>query len=253
MLTDIQFYLAAIPAVFLVGLSKGGLGGAFSLMAVPILALAVPPLAAAAIFLPILIVMDAVALYSWRHENDRKTLIMLLPGALAGIGIGYLTSALVPVAMMRLALGLITTTFAGRYFLRRLKGIGHDTLPARRHHPLKAGLWGSVAGYASFIAHAGGPPFEIYALPLKLNPRSYTGASVRFFAILNAVKLIPYIALGELDFSNFKLSLVLMPLALISTMIGAAIVRRLKPETFYPLVYGMTLLAGVKLIADSFL
>ncbi|WP_027487926.1 sulfite exporter TauE/SafE family protein [Allorhizobium undicola] len=248
---DLHFLAVAIPAVVLVGLSKGGLGGAFGLIGVPILALAMPPLQAAAIMLPILIVMDWVALYAWRHHNDRSTLLLMLPGALFGIFLGWATSALVPASAMRLVLGIITIVFAGRYFLKRLRGVSHDDGTAARHNGLKASFWGSLSGYGSFVAHAGGPPFEIYALPLKLDPKQYTGASVRFFAIMNAVKLIPYIALGQLDLGNARLSLALLPLALVSTMIGAWIVRRLSAATFYPLVYGLTLLAGLKLAFDG--
>ncbi|MDQ0458098.1 sulfite exporter TauE/SafE family protein [Rhizobium paknamense] len=251
MMFDSHFLLIAVIAVTLVGLSKGGLGGAFGLMGVPILAMAVPPLQAAAIFLPILIAMDWVALYAWRHHNDRRTILLMLPGALAGIAIGWATSALVSGEAMQLVLGAITIVFAGRYFWNRLKGRGHDDGQGTRHHAGKASLWGAISGYGSFVAHAGGPPFEIYALPLKLDPKSYTGASVRFFAILNAVKLIPYIALGQLDLASFKVSLSLLPLALVATLIGARIVRRMPATTFYPIVYAMTLLAGLKLFRDG--
>lgn len=248
---DLTFFFAAIPAVVLVGMSKGGLGGAFSLLGVPLLALAVTPMQAAAIFLPILIVMDWVALYAWRQHNDRKTLLLLLPGGLLGIGLGWMTSTTIPADAMRLVLGVITITFAGRYFINRIKGLTHDDIPARPQRPAYAGLWGTVAGYGSFIAHAGGPPFEIYALPLKLDPKTYTGTSVRFFAILNAIKVIPYVALGQLDLGNFTASLTLMPVAFLSTMLGAFVVRRLAPQTFYPLIYGATLLAGLKLFWDG--
>lgn len=248
---DLTFFFAAIPAVALVGMSKGGLGGAFSLLGVPLLALAVTPMQAAAIFLPILIVMDWVALYAWRQHNDRKTLLLLLPGGLLGIGLGWMTSTTIPADAMRLVLGVITITFAGRYFVNRLKGLSHEDIPARPQRPAYAGLWGTVAGYGSFIAHAGGPPFEIYALPLKLDPKTYTGTSVRFFALLNAIKVIPYVALGQLDLGNFTASLTLMPVAFLSTMLGAFVVRRLAPQTFYPLIYGATLLAGLKLFWDG--
>lgn len=248
---DLTFFFAAIPAVVLVGMSKGGLGGAFSLLGVPLLALVVSPMQAAAIFLPILLVMDWVALYAWRQHSDRKTLLLLLPGGLIGIGLGWMTSSTIPPDAMRLVLGVITITFAGRYFINRLKGLTHDDIPARPQRPAQAGLWGSVAGYGSFIAHAGGPPFEVYALPLKLDPKAYTGTSVRFFAILNAVKVIPYVALGQLDLGNFTASLALLPLAFLSTMLGAFIVRRLAPQTFYPLIYGATLVAGLKLFWDG--
>ncbi|THV21500.1 sulfite exporter TauE/SafE family protein [Peteryoungia ipomoeae] len=251
MLTDPNFYAIAIPAVMLVGLSKGGLGGAFALIGVPLLALAVPPMQAAAIFLPILLVMDAVALWAWRKHNDRATLLALLPGALIGIALGWATSRYVSGDAMRLVLGAISLVFALKYFLERRTVAGDTPAKATQHRPVAATIWGSFSGYASFVAHAGGPPFQIYTLPLKLDPFSYTGASTRYFAILNAIKLIPYFALGELDTTNLTLSATLLPVALVSTLIGAKLVHTLRPAIFYPLMYGMVLIAGSKLFYDG--
>lgn len=251
MTPDLLFYAAAIPAVALVGLSKGGLGGAFALMGVPLLALVVPPMQAAAIFLPILLLMDAVALWAWRRHNDRATLLALLPGGILGIAIGWATSAYVSVNVMRLLLGSISVIFALRYFIdaaRKIETAGRAAAPQR---PLAAGLWGTLSGYGSFVAHAGGPPFQIYTLPLRLDPLSYTGASTRFFAIMNAIKVVPYFALGELGTGNLTFSATLLPVALVSTLIGARLVHYLKPAVFYPLMYGMVLIAGGKLLYDG--
>lgn len=251
MTPDLLFYAAAIPAVALVGLSKGGLGGAFALMGVPLLAIVVPPMQAAAIFLPILLVMDAVALWAWRRHNDRATLLALLPGGIVGIAIGWATSAYVSVNVMRLLLGAISVIFALRYFIDAARKVPQSGTGAAPQRPLAAGLWGTLSGYGSFVAHAGGPPFQIYTLPLRLDPLAYTGASTRFFAIMNAIKVIPYFALGELSTGNLTLSATLLPVALVSTLIGARLVHYLKPAVFYPLMYAMVLIAGGKLLYDG--
>lgn len=250
MIPDIEFFLAAIPAVMLVGLSKGGLGGAFALVGVPMLALVVPPVQAAAIFLPILIVMDGAALWAWRHHNDRRTLMILLPGAIAGIAIGWATSAYLSPNILRVVLGLITFVFVARYLFETY-GPRRAEVPPKPHSRPRATFWSLLSGYSSFVAHAGGPPFQVYVLPLKLDPRSYTGCSTRFFAIMNAVKLIPYFALGELDTTNLTLSAFLLPLAVVSTMLGAFVVKRMRPAAFYPLMYGMAFIAGAKLLWDG--
>ncbi|OCP22151.1 MULTISPECIES: sulfite exporter TauE/SafE family protein [unclassified Ensifer] len=251
MLPDLDFYLVAIPAVLLVGLSKGGMGEALSLMGVPILSMAVSPVQAAALLLPILIAMDLVSLWMWRKHGDRKTLVMLLPGAIAGILIGWATSAYVSRDYLRLIIGLITVLFVLRYVYNVWRMRNGITITPKKQRAGPATLWGSFAGYGSFVAHAGGPPFQIYALPLQLDPREYTGTIVRFFAILNAVKLIPYFALGQLDMSNLKISATLFPLAIIATICGAFIVRRMKPQIFYPFMYTMAFIAGLKLLWDG--
>jgi uncharacterized membrane protein YfcA len=251
MLPDFQFYAIAIPAVLLVGFSKGGMGEALSLMGVPLLSLAVSPVQAAALLLPILIAADLVALWTWRKHGDMTTLKILLPGALIGIVIGWATAAYVARDALRLIIGAITVLFVLRYVYNLWRVRRGIITPAKPQRPVQATFFGGLAGYGSFVAHAGGPPFQIYTLPLKLPPREYTGTIVRFFAILNAVKLIPYFALGQLDLSNLTTSLTLFPLAMLATMAGAWVVRRMQPQVFYPFMYTMAFLAGSKLVYDG--
>ncbi|SIQ15967.1 hypothetical protein SAMN05880590_102331 [Rhizobium sp. RU35A] len=250
-LPSLTFFAAAVPAVALVGLSKGGLGGAFALIGVPLMALVVSPVDAAAIFLPILILMDMVALYAWRKHNDRKLLLAFLPGGMVGVALGWATSAFVPPDALRFVIAVSMILFSARYFYQTYGPGAGTPVPASGHRTGPALFWGTLCGYGSFVAHAGGPPFQIYALPLKLDPKAYTGASVRFFALVNAIKVIPYVALGALDRQNLQLSVTLLPVALIATMAGAVIVRRLKPDVFYPLAYGLGLLAALKLLWDA--
>ncbi|QRM56627.1 sulfite exporter TauE/SafE family protein [Sinorhizobium sp. BG8] len=248
---DPTIYLAAVPAVILVGLTKGGMGEALALLGVPILAMAIPPAQAAAILLPILIVMDMVSLWIWRSSNNRRLIEIMLPGALIGIFVGWATSAYVPRDALRFIIGVITILFAVRYFYTRWQARFGILVAPKPHRLVPAVLLSTLSGYGSFVAHAGGAPFQIYGLPLKLPPRDYTGAAVRFFAILNAVKLIPYFALGQLDTANLYISATLVPLAAIATMIGGFLIKRMKPEVFYPFMYTMALLAGIKLAADG--
>jgi uncharacterized membrane protein YfcA len=243
---DTTFYLVAIPAVILVGMSKGGMGDALGLLGVPILAFVVPPAQAAAILLPILICMDVASLWMWRKHNNARLVKMMVPGALLGIAIGWLTWTIVPKYVMELIIGLVALSFTARFYYN--KYFARDVVvEAKPHDVARAALWGTLSGYGSFVAHAGGAPFQVYALPLKLNPRDYTGAAVRTFAILNAVKLIPYYMLGQLDFTNLYISATLFPFAPLATIAGAMFVRRMRPDFFYPFMYAMCALAGLKL------
>ena len=250
---DPTIYYAAIPAVLLVGLTKGGMGEALALMGVPLLAMAVPPVQAAAILLPILVVMDCVSLWIWRQYNDRTLLKMLLPGALLGLAIGWATSAYVPRDALRLIIGLITVLFALRYFHLGWRARRGHVVAAKPHRLLPAAALGTLAGYGSFVAHAGGAPYQVYSLQLKLPPRNYTGAAVRFFAILNFLKLGPYFALGQFDTANLTISATLVPLAIAATALGGFLVKRMKPEVFYPFMYAMAFIAGTKLVYDGIL
>ena len=248
LLADPWFYAVAIPAVILVGLSKGGLGGAMGFVGVPMLALVMSPVQGAAILLPILCLMDAISLWTWRGVYDKHTLTIMLPGAIVGIGLGWLTAAMVTVGMVKLIVGAVAIGFVGRWLWQLVRR--RADIPAKRG-ALAGAFWGTVAGFTSFVAHVGGPPFQIYALPLRLDPKIFTGTSVIFFAITNALKLIPYFALGQFDASNLAASAVLMPLAPLATLAGAWLVRRMRPEIFYVFSYATVAIIAVKLIYDE--
>jgi uncharacterized protein len=241
------FYAAAIPAVLFVGLSKGGLGGAMGQLGVPLLALVVSPVQGAAIMLPILILMDIVALWSWRGYRDIDTLKYMLPGAMIGIFIGYLTAKMVTDDMVKLLVGLLGLWFITRHIITARKKI----IEPKPHNAVAGNGWGVAAGFTSFVAHAGGPPYQIYTLPLKQDPKVYAGTSTVFFAMVNAVKLIPYFALGQFDTTNLAASFVLFPLAPLATIAGAWLVKRMSADFFYPLMMVMMAIVSLKLVWDG--
>ena len=134
-----------------------------------------------------------------------------------------------------------------RWFWQKYAG---SDLP-RGHNALAGAFWGTVSGFTSFVAHAGGPPYQVYTLPLRQDPKLYTATSVVFFAVVNAVKLVPYFALGELDTSNLTAAAILMPVPAAATVAGAAMIKRMRAEVFYPIVYALIFLLSLKLIWDG--
>jgi uncharacterized membrane protein YfcA len=108
-----------------------------------------------------------------------------------------------------------------------------------------------VAGFTSFVAHAGGPPYQVHTLPLRLDPKVYTGTSVVFFAVVNLVKVVPYAALGQFDARTLLSALVLVLPAALAVLAGAALVRRMRPAVFYPFMIAMVGLVGVRLVWDG--
>lgn len=248
LVTDPWFWAAALPAVFLVGLSKGGFGGSMGFVGVPLMSLAMPPLQAAAILLPIMILMDIVALWTWRGVFDRRTLSSMLPGSMAGIALGWMLASSVTVASIRLAVGTVALVFVGRWLIEQY---WRGESPVRGHDPVRATLWSGISGFTSFVAHVGGPPFQIYTLPLGLDPKTLTGTSVVFFAVTNAVKLVPYFALGQFDAANLAVSAALTPIAPAATLMGAWLVRRMRPQIFYPFTYALVGIIALKLVWDG--
>ncbi len=243
---DPIFYLAAIPAVILVGLAKGGFAGV-GVLAMPLLALVMSPIRAASIMLPLLIVQDAISVWFYRHTFDRRNLAIMVPGAAIGIALGYVFASYVSDAAIELAVGAIAVAFAARHLLHLRKT---DIAPTRGH-PVLGVFWGGVAGFVSMIANAGAPPFQVYVLPQRLARDVFVGTGVFFFAAVNWIKTPAFFALGLFTRENLATSLVLLPLAAFATWLGVWLVRRVSVERFYKIIYLTMAGVGLKLIYDG--
>ena len=244
MLQDPIFITTAIFAVLITGISKGGLGG-LGLFAVPILSLSISPVQAAGIMLPILVAMDWIGVWAYRKHWDERLLILLLPGALIGIIIGGLLADRVSEDFVRGCVGIIAVLFPIYAVLGKKLRTGADWLKGNR--PM-AWISGTTAGFTSFVAHAGGPPFQAYALPQGLDKRIYAGTAVMFFCAVTAMKLIPYAMLGQFDKTNLTTSAALIPLAPIGVLIGVWLVKRINQIVFYRIIYGLIFITGLKLL-----
>lgn len=239
------FYFAAVPAVLLAGISKGGFGGGLGILAVPLMALFVSPVQAAAIMLPILCLMDIFGLRAYRNAWDRANIAIMLPGALVGILIGTLSFRYLDESLMRLLIGALAIGFTLHHFL--LRAAAGPAGPRRLVGTLAAAL----AGFTSFVAHAGGPPVQFFLLPQRLDKTLYVGTTVVFFFVVNYVKLLPYGWLGQLSADNLATSLVLAPLAPLGIWLGVRLHRPVGHALFYRICYGMLFVTGLKLLWDG--
>jgi len=248
MIDDPWFYVAAIPAVVMFGISKGGFGGGLGVIAVPLMALVVSPVQAAAILLPILCLMDVVAVSVYRRHWVWPELRILVPASLLGIGIGTLMFEYMSPAIIRLMLGVVAISFTLNHWFH-LTTRGKQKRPA--HAPVVAAIAGATAGFTSFIAHAGGPPLNMYLLRRKLDRTAFVGTTVGFFAIVNYVKLVPYTWLDQLDISNLSTSLVLSPFAPIGVGLGVWLHKRVSDRFFFQFVYTLLFIVGLRLLYDG--
>jgi uncharacterized membrane protein YfcA len=245
---EMQFYLVALPAVIILGLSKGGFTGLSSL-AMPMMSLVISPVRAAAIVLPVLIVQDWVSVWAFRRDFSPRNLLILIPASMIGVAAGWLLAARVSEDAVRLAVGVISIAFVAYMLIRDRLGLAPVATPG-----VPAGvLWGSLAGFTSFISHAGSPPFQVYVMPQNLKPRVFAGTATMFFAAVNLIKLPPYLMLGQLSRQNLTVSALLIPVAVLSTFAGVWLVRRVSADRFYAIILVITFLIGVKLTYDALL
>ena len=241
---DIAFYLYASIGVIIFGIAKGGFAGPASILAVPIMALAMNPAIAAGILLPVLLIMDFIAIYFYWKKWDINLAKIILPPAIIGIIIGGLTFQFINANNIKVLIGTICILFL---FLTFFKKSNFFFKPTRN----KGRFWSLISGYTSCIIHAGGQPISFYLLPLKLDKTTYVGTATLVFLFINLFKLIPYHFLDLLVFSNLKISLILSPLAPISIYFGYFLHKKFNDKIFYLLIYILLGVSGVKLIYDG--
>jgi len=243
---DALFYAVAIPAIFLVGLGKSGLVASLGMVGVPLLAFVMPARDATGMMLPLLLVMDAIALITYRREVDWKIFWIILPGGLLGTALGWVLSAVVTEAAVRLAIGLISVAFVLDAWLPLREKLARPN-PSR----VWGTFWATVSGFTSFVSHTGAPPLQIYMMPLQMRPSLFAGTFAVFFAAINVIKLVPYAHLGQLSVSNLWAAATLVPVAIAGMLTGVFLVRRIDERVFYRVTYVFVFLLGLKLVYDG--
>ena len=245
MITDPLFWLLAIPAVTALGLSKGGFFG-LGTMGLPLLSLFVPPLQAAAILLPTLWAQDALTVWTYRRTWSAENLRIMIPSMTIGIAIAYLFAASLSAADIRLAIGVIILLFLVRQWL----SARFEQLTPR---PTTATgvIFGTIGGFTTMLANAGGPAWQMHLLPQRLEKFTYVGTITMLFASSNILKVPAYGALGQLTWDNLVVGLVLLPAAVAMNYAGIWLVRRTPAEWFFRIAYVLMFLIALELMRGA--
>jgi uncharacterized membrane protein YfcA len=179
----------------------------------------------------------------------------MLPAAAVGVFVGWLLAARVSVAAVELSSGVISIAFSLQRLWAERAVKAAEAVEAGPDRPLMGlglgALCGAIAGFTSQVAHAGGPPFQIYVLPRRLPRDVFIGTSAIFFATVNWMKVPAYVALGQFTPQVLTTAAVLLPLALASTWAGVWLVRRVPAEGFYRVIYVLLIAVGAKLAWDG--
>jgi uncharacterized membrane protein YfcA len=242
----IVFYAVAGLVAFLVGLSKGGLGGTLGALATPLMALVMPAEPVIGLVLPILMFADifAVALH-WGHWNKRL-ILLLIPGAIIGVTVGTYLITSAPTGTLRRVLGVIVLLFvAYKVFEERImKVVNYEG------RAWQGVLAGTITGFSSSLAHIGGPPVSIYLLLEDVTPRVFIATSALFFFILNWIKVPYYIYADLFNLHRLWQIAFLMPLVPVGVWIGKWAANKVDKETFEKIIVVLLAITAVILLIE---
>jgi uncharacterized membrane protein YfcA len=245
MILDTEFFILAAIATFFVGASKGGLP-LIGMLGVPVMALQISPVVAAGLLLPIYIISDMYGLWIYRHNYDLRNIKILVPAAAIGIGVGWATASITSDAMVTILVGVIGLA----YCIDAILKAGRNLPPKPADVP-RGIFWGSLAGFTSFVSHAGAPPYQMYVLPQRLEKMVYAGTSTIIFAIINLMKLPPYWFLGQVNVASLETALYLSPIAILGAYIGFRLTKIIPQGAFFRFVEFALFIVSVKLIYDG--
>ena len=248
LILDLNFFLIAGPAVVFAGVSKGGFGSGAAFAAASVLALVIEPGQALGVMLPLLMLIDASTLRPyWRKWSNRDALLLVL-GGLPGVVLGAALYTVADADVFRLLIGVISIAFVG-WRIAVARGV---VRAASRALPVWAGaLTGVVAGFTSFVSHAGGPPAAVYLLSQRLDKTQFQATTVLVFWLLNIAKFGLYAMLGMFTLQTATANLALAPFALLGAWLGVRAHRAVPERAFFALTYVLLTVTGTKLIWDA--
>ena len=238
--------LVAFAGVFLICFMKGAFGGGFSIVGIPLLSLVMDPVTAGGLLAPLFIAMDLFALRYWKPSTwSKPDLVLLLPGLVIGIGLGYLLFRALDHRAIAIVVAAITLIFVGLWF------VGGATVTIRPRSPPKAVGAGLAAGITTMVAHSGGPPLAMYLLPLGLSKEVYAGTTSLFFTVGNATKAVPWLLLVKPAGNVWTLMAVCLLAIPSGVWLGWRLHGSLNQNQLYRVCYGLLVVTAFKLLWDG--
>lgn len=245
---DLTFFLIAGPAVIFAGISKGGFGSGAAFAAASVLALVVEPGLALGVMLPLLMLIDVSTLRPYWGKWDMQAAVLLIAGGVPGVALGALLYKIAEPDVFRVLIGAISIGFV---LWQMLKASGM-LKPRSRALTRRAGAFaGLIAGFTSFVSHAGGPPAAVYLLSKSLTKTQYQATTVIVFWAINIAKFVPYAFLGMFTAQTFVANLVLAPFAVFGAWLGVKAHSLVPERAFFTVTYVLLTVTGLKLISDG--
>ncbi len=241
---SLVFWTLAPLAVLFAGISKAGFGSGAAFASAAVLALILPPAQALGLMLPLLMLVDLATLKPYWGKWQWPEARLLILGGLPGVAVGVALFRVANDDVLRFLIGAVSLGFVIWQLWPAAK--------ARRAMPVQAGLLaGCVAGFTSFISHAGGPPAAVFLLSRGMGKTAYQATTVLVFWVINIAKFVPYAFLGVFTAETLRTGAILAPCALLGAWVGVKLHHAVSERVFFAVTYTLLSITGVKLIFDA--
>jgi uncharacterized membrane protein YfcA len=235
--------LVVITVLFGATLIRSALGFGEALVAVPLLAFALPVKEAAPVAVLLSITVAAViVVQDWRHIHLHSAARLVI-STLFGIPIGLLLLRYGPEPLVKAGLGMVVALFA----LSALRRGGDRELRDDRH----AWLFGVGAGVLGGAYGMNGPPLVIYGALRRWSPEQFRATLQGYFLPASAIGMIGYWTAGLWTREVSRYYLLSLPAALVAIALGRAINRRVDAHRFFVYVYAGLIASGTGLVVQA--
>ncbi|KJL26936.1 Sulfite exporter TauE/SafE [Microbacterium oxydans] len=240
-------WTALAVAAVTIGISKTALPGG-SILAIALFAAVLPARTSTAATLLLLMVGDLFALTAYRRHAHWPTLLRLAPAVIAGLLVGFAFLAFAGDGVVRRAIGVILLLMIAVTLWRRWRQSRADELAPPSSGIVLAGAYGTLGGFTTMVANAGGPVMSMYFLATRTPVQVFLGTSAWFFAIINVLK-VPFLAgLGLFETPVLLMDAVLAPLVVVGALLGLRVARRMDQRVFDRIVIALTIVGAVYLL-----
>lgn len=242
--TTAQWALLVAGAV-VVGITKTALPGA-GVLAVALFAAALPAKESTGSLLLLLLVGDLVATWTYRRDVDWAVLRRLVVPVLGGLAVGALFLALADDVAVRRSIGVILLLLIALTCWTSWRG---TLLPdaVLGHRGIRA-LTGTLGGFTTMAANAGGPVMSLYLLAARFDVVRFMATQAWFFFAVNLLKLPVSVGLGLVRPEHLPRFAILAPVVVAAAFAGRALAPRIPQRLFNALALALTVVSSVYLL-----
>lgn len=241
---DLMGWLVLFFSGAMIALAKTALPGV-GILAVPLMAIILPPRTSVGVLLPMLVFADIFAVAYYRRHAEWGHLVRLLPWSFLGLLTGFLALGALENRQMGPLIGGIVLVMLVLHVWRQRR----DSLEA----PLQKARWiapilGLTAGFTTMIANAAGPVMILYLLAMRLPKRAFLGTAAWYFMLVNWIKVPFYVYRDMITMESLRLNLWALPCIALAALAGIALQKRIPQKVFDGTALVLAFAAAIKLL-----